>query len=53
MLSRSVLGVLLTLSSAVASAAPSIVVGFSPEGSALQVVVQTLAEARQSIRMMG
>lgn len=36
-----------------AVAAPSVQVGFSPEGSALQLVVNTLNDARQSIRLMG
>lgn len=36
-----------------AVAAPSVQVGFSPEGSALQLVVNTLDGARQSIRLMG
>ena len=36
-----------------AQAAPSIEVGFSPEGSALQLVLNTIDSARQSIRLMG
>ncbi|MGK2704371.1 phospholipase D-like domain-containing protein [Serratia marcescens] len=36
-----------------AMAAPSVQVGFSPEGSALQLVLSTLNEARSSIRLMG
>ncbi|RBQ33702.1 phospholipase D family protein [Rahnella aquatilis] len=36
-----------------ASAAPSVQVGFSPEGSAQQLVLQTVSDARQSIRLMG
>lgn len=35
------------------SAAPSVQVGFSPEGSAQQLVLQTVSDARQSIRLMG
>lgn len=34
-------------------AAPSINVGFSPEGSALQLVLRTIDDAHQSIRLMG
>lgn len=34
-------------------AAPSIDVGFSPEGSALQLVLRTIDDAQQSIRLMG
>ncbi|WP_218961706.1 phospholipase D family nuclease [Erwinia amylovora] len=33
--------------------AASIDVGFSPEGSALQLVLRTLDDARESIRLMG
>lgn len=36
-----------------ASAAPSLAVGFSPEGSAQQLVIRTLDSARESIRLMG
>ncbi|AVF38281.1 phospholipase D family protein [Rahnella sikkimica] len=36
-----------------ALAAPSIDVGFSPEGSALQLVMRTIENAQQSIRLMG
>lgn len=36
-----------------AMAAPSVQVGFSPEGSALQLVLNTLNDARSSIRLMG
>lgn len=36
-----------------AQAAPSIDVGFSPEGSALQLVMRTIDNAQQSIRLMG
>lgn len=35
------------------AAAPSIDVGFSPEGSAQQLVLRTLDEAHESIRLMG
>ncbi|MDT8850234.1 phospholipase D family protein [Pantoea dispersa] len=43
----------LTLSTGAAVAAPSIDVGFSPEGSAQQLVLRTLDSARESIRLMG
>ncbi|HBH6890061.1 TPA: phospholipase D family protein [Serratia marcescens] len=43
----------LTLSTGAAVAAPSIDVGFSPEGSAQQLVLRTLDEAHESIRLMG
>lgn len=43
----------LTLSTGAAVAAPSIDVGFSPEGSAQQLVLHTLDDARESIRLMG
>ncbi|CAI2012714.1 Phospholipase D precursor [Serratia entomophila] len=36
-----------------AMAAPSVQVGFSPEGSALQLVLNTLNDAQSSIRLMG
>lgn len=36
-----------------ALAAPSIDVGFSPEGSALQLVLRTIDDAQHSIRLMG
>jgi len=36
-----------------ALAAPSIDVGFSPEGSALQLVMRTIDNAQQNIRLMG
>jgi len=45
-------GVLLLAVSS-ATAAPAIEVGFSPEGSALQLVMNTIGSARQSIRLMG
>lgn len=46
--------VCLTLSVALpAAAAPSVQAGFSPEGSALQLVLNTIDTARQSIRLMG
>ncbi|WPU22155.1 phospholipase D family protein [Cedecea neteri] len=38
---------------AVAIAAPDVQVGFSPEGSARALVLQTLAGAQKSIRMIG
>lgn len=34
-------------------AAPTIEAGFSPEGSALQLVLGTIGDARQSVRLMG
>lgn len=34
-------------------AAPSVQVGFSPEGSALQLVLKTIESAQQEIRLMG
>lgn len=43
----------LTLSTGAAVAAPSLDVGFSPEGSAQQLVLRTLDDARESIRLMG
>lgn len=43
----------LTLSTGAAVAAPSIDVGFSPEGRAQQLVLRTLDEAHESIRLMG
>ncbi|WP_058970086.1 phospholipase D family protein [Type-D symbiont of Plautia stali] len=43
----------LTLSTGAAVAAPSIDAGFSPEGSAQQLVLRTLDEAHESIRLMG
>ncbi|ORM81703.1 conjugal transfer protein [Pantoea deleyi] len=43
----------LTLSTGAAVAAPSIDAGFSPEGSAQQLVLRTLDDAQQSIRLMG
>lgn len=43
----------LSLSGMQAQAAPSIEVGFSPEGSALQLVLNTIDSSRQSIRLMG
>lgn len=36
-----------------AAAAPSAQVGFSPEGSALQLVLKTIESAQQEIRLMG
>jgi phosphatidylserine/phosphatidylglycerophosphate/cardiolipin synthase-like enzyme len=35
------------------TASPSLDVGFSPEGSAQQLVIRTLDSARESIRLMG
>ena len=36
-----------------AIAAPSVLTGFSPEGSGLQLVLNTIDSAKQSIRLMG
>ena len=36
-----------------AAAAPSVQVGFSPEGSALKLVLKTIESAQQEIRLMG
>lgn len=36
-----------------AAAAPSVQVGFSPEGNALQLVLKTIESAQQEIRLMG
>ncbi|HDT1383880.1 TPA: phospholipase D family protein [Klebsiella aerogenes] len=36
-----------------AAAAPSVQVGFSPEGSALPLVLKTIESAQQEIRLMG
>jgi phosphatidylserine/phosphatidylglycerophosphate/cardiolipin synthase-like enzyme len=41
------------LTTSVVAAAPSVSVGFSPEGTALQLVRQTLSEAETSVRLMG
>lgn len=43
----------LAFSTGVAVAAPSIDVGFSPESTAQQLVLRTLDDARESIRLMG
>lgn len=43
----------LMASGGVALAAPSLDVGFSPEGSAQQLVIRTLDDAHESIRLMG
>lgn len=43
----------LTFATGAAVAAPSIDVGFSPEGSAQQLVLRTLDDSRESIRLMG
>ena len=43
----------LLLSAAPVVAAPSVSVGFSPEGSAEQLVLSTINNARESIRLMG
>ncbi|WP_250981472.1 phospholipase D family protein [Rahnella sp. CG8] len=44
---------LLNVGVCTASAGPSVQVGFSPEGSAQQLVLQTVNDARQSVRLMG
>lgn len=43
----------LLLSANNAFSAPTVEAGFSPEGSALQLVLRTIGEARQNIRLMG
>lgn len=43
----------LSFATSASAAAPSIDVGFSPEGSAQQLVLRTLDEAHESIRLMG
>jgi phosphatidylserine/phosphatidylglycerophosphate/cardiolipin synthase-like enzyme len=43
----------LALPVGMAIAAPTVQAGFSPEGSALQLVLNTLGSAHQSIRLMG
>lgn len=52
-ISAVVLSAVLSLSASASYAAPSLDVGFSPEGSALKVVLKTLDEAHDSIRLMG
>lgn len=50
------LGSILAAASCLASASqstPTIAVGFSPEGTALKLVLHTIAGAHQSIRLMG
>ena len=43
-----------TLSSSLSAiAAPSVQVGFSPEGTARELVLSTIHHARESVRMMG
>lgn len=42
-----------TFSTGAAVAAPTLDVGFSPEGSAQQLVIRTLDNAHESIRLMG
>lgn len=51
--SAAVLAAFLFMSPRVLVAAPSIDIGFSPEGSAQQLVIQTLDDAHESIRLMG
>lgn len=43
----------LASSTGAAVAAPSVDIGFSPEGTAQQLVLRTLDDARESIRLMG
>jgi len=43
----------LSFATSVSATVPSIDVGFSPEGSAQQLVLRTLDEAHESIRLMG
>ena len=47
------LAAVLGLATGTARAAPEVLVGFSPEGSAQRLVLQTLDESQQSIRLMG
>ncbi|WP_313052594.1 phospholipase D family protein [Pantoea piersonii] len=47
------IAVCLTFSAAASADTPSLDVGFSPEGSAQQLVLRTLDGARESIRLMG
>ncbi len=47
------IAVCLTFSAAASADTPSLDVGFSPEGSAQQLVPRTLDGARESIRLMG
>ena len=47
------IAVCLTFSAAASAGTPSLDVGFSPEGSALQLVIRTIDDARDSIRLMG
>ncbi|MBS6438584.1 MULTISPECIES: phospholipase D family protein [Pantoea] len=47
------IAVCLTFSAAASAGSPSLDVGFSPEGSALQLVIRTIDDARESIRLMG
>ncbi|WP_369825956.1 phospholipase D family protein [Rahnella sp. AA] len=53
MIRAALLATVLVASVPAAMATPSLQVGFSPEGSAHQLVMQTLDEAQQSIRLMG
>ncbi|PIF06930.1 phospholipase D family nuclease [Candidatus Pantoea floridensis] len=43
----------LSFGACASAGSPSIDVGFSPEGSAEQLVIRTLDDARESIRLMG
>lgn len=52
-ISAVVLSAVLCLNAGASFAAPSIDVGFSPEGSALKVVLKTIDDAHDSIRLMG
>ncbi|MCV3301124.1 phospholipase D family protein (plasmid) [Pantoea allii] len=52
-ISAVVLLAVLWLHAGASFAAPSIDVGFSPEGSALKVVLRTIDDAHDSIRLMG
>ena len=47
------MAIALSSATSVSAGAPSINVGFSPEGSAQQLVLRTLDDARESIRLMG
>lgn len=47
------LATILLLSTGTTLATPTVEVGFSPEGSALRLVLDTIGEAKQTINLMG
>lgn len=53
MLSAAALSAVLSLSAGASYAAPSLDVGFSPEGTALKVVLKTIDDAQDSLRLMA